>query len=508
MKKGKVYIAGAGPGNFELITLRLLNVIKTVDVVVYDHLINKELLKLADKSVEFIYAGKMAGEHIKSQEEINKILIDKAIEGKDVLRLKGGDPFLFGRGGEEAIALAEYGIDFEIITGVSSINAVPLYAGIPLTHRGLSSSVVVITGHKHTNLGIDEHNWDAIAKIDTIVVLMGVAQIKQIVKKLVDNGRNINDLIAVIRWGTLPEQTTSICTLKDVLEERHEPFFTPALIIIGKVVGLREKLNWFENLPLFAKKVLITRMEKDTLFLKQSLEQLGAMVIEQPTIQLVPPDDHTIIDSAIEGIDTYNIIIFTSANAVHKFIERLWVKGYDVRKFKNAEIVGIGPKTAQAIESYKIRVNYIPEEFKAEGVINILKDKVKGKRILIPRAQEARPILIQELSNAGAKVDVAPVYKTIRAEIDNEILPILKNGVDLAIFTSSSTVNNFFDMFGKDAFEILNHADIACIGPITASTVKSMGFDVTIQPSSYTIEALIQQIIMYYNKSERLRKRT
>ncbi|MGC8685100.1 MAG: uroporphyrinogen-III C-methyltransferase [bacterium] len=506
MKKGKVYIAGAGPGNFELITLRLLNIIKTVNVVVYDHLINKELLKYVDSSTDLIYAGKTAGEHIKSQDEINKILIDMAMSGKNVLRLKGGDPFLFGRGGEEAIALAEYGIDFEIIPGVSSINAVPLYAGIPLTHRGVSSSVAVITGHRHTNMGIDEHNWDAIAKMDTIVVLMGVAQIKQIAKKLVDNGRDINDPVAVIRWGTLPIQTTSVSTLKDILEGRHEPFLTPALIIIGRVVGLREKLNWFEHLPLFGKKVLITRMEKDALFLRQSLEQLGAMVIEQPTIQLVPPDDYTPVDRAIHRLDTYDTIIFTSANAVHRFIDRLWFNGYDTRKFRDAKIVAIGPKTAQAMESFKIRVDNVPDEFKAEGVIALFKDNVNGKKILIPRAQEAREILVEALRRAGAEVDVVPVYKTIKAEVKQDNLPLLKQGVELAIFTSSSTVTNFFDMFGEDAFKILSHADIACIGPITASTVKSMGLDVAIQPSSYTVEDLVEEIIAYYNRAGRLGK--
>ncbi len=502
MKRGKVYIAGAGPGDAELLTLKVINHIKTADVIVYDHLINKEVLRYAGPSTELIYAGKMAGEHIKSQDEINRILIDKAMAGHNVLRLKGGDPFLFGRGGEEAVALAEEGIEFEIIPGVSSINAVPLYAGIPLTHRDLSSSVVIITGHKHTAAGIDEHNWDAIAKIDTIVVLMGVAQIKQITQKLVSKGRDIHDSVAVIRWGTMPMQSTSVCTLKDILEESHKPFITPALIIIGKVVTLRDKLNWFENLPLFGKKVLITRMETDSSILRQSLEWLGAFVIEQPTIQIATPDDSMPLDNAITELDTYDIIIFTSANAVGRFVDRLWRSGKDIREIGNAEIVAIGPKTAQAIEDLKIRVNHVPEEFRAEGLITLLNGEVHGKKILIPRAKEARMILVDELKKMGAKVNVVAVYKTIRAEIRQDILPYLKEGVDIAVFTSSSTVTNFFDMFGENAFHILEHADIACIGPITAKTAHDMGLEVKIQPSSYTIEALIQEIIINY-KNER-----
>ena len=498
MKRGKVYIAGAGPGDPELLTLKVINHIKTADVIVYDHLINQEVLRYANPSSELIYAGKMAGEHIKSQDEINKILIDKARAGSNVLRLKGGDPFLFGRGGEEAVALADESIDFEIIPGVSSINAVPLYAGIPLTHRDLSSSVVIITGHKHTAAGIDEHNWDAIAKIDTIVILMGVAQIKQIAKKLVSKGRDPQDLVGVIRWGTMPMQSTYVCTLTDILEERHKPFMTPALIIIGKVVTLHDKLCWFEKLPLFGKKVLITRMEKDTSTLRQSLEWLGAFVIEQPSIQITAPDDYSPLDSVLHKLDSYDIIIFTSANAVRRFLDRLWTSGRDVRSIGNAKIVAIGPKTAQAIEDLKIRVNQMPDEFRAEGLIGLLNGEVSRKKILIPRAQTARMILVDELKRMGAEVNVVPVYKTIRAEVRQDMLPYLKDGVDIAVFTSSSTVTNFFDMFGENAFSMLDHADIACIGPITAKTVHDMGLEVRIQPASYTIEALIQEMILYY----------
>ncbi len=500
MNKGKVYIAGAGPGDPELLTLKVMNRIKTADVIVYDHLINRDVLKYAKPSAELIYAGKMPGEHLKSQDEINGILVEKARAGLNVLRLKGGDPFLFGRGAEEAVALADEGIDFEIIPGVSSINAVPLYAGIPLTHRGLSSSVVVITGHKHTSEGIDEQSWDAIAKLDTIVVLMGVAQIKQIARKLVDHGRDANDPICVIRWGTTPVQSAHTYTLKDILEERHRPFMPPALIIIGSVVNLRNKLNWFEHLPLFGKKVLITRVEKDNAFLKQSLEELGAFVIEQPTIQFVDPDDRGPLDTALKNLKTYDTVIFTSANAVRRFIDRLWMLGKDIRDIGGTAVFAIGPKTARAIEELRIRVDEIPEEFKAEGLVAMLGNRVKGRKILIPRAQEARTVLVDELKKMGAEVDVVPVYKTVNAGVRDDVLPYLKEGVDLAIFTSSSTVKNFFDMFGENALNMLKDADIACIGPITAKTVNEMGLEVTIQPSSYTIEALLKAVVLNYTK--------
>ncbi len=500
MKKGKVFIAGAGPGDPGLLTLKVVDCIKTADVIVYDHLINRDVLKHARGSAELIYAGKAAGKHIKSQDAINGLLVEKAMAGLNVLRLKGGDPFLFGRGGEEAEALADEDIPFEIIPGVSSINAVPLYAGIPLTHRGLSSSVVVITGHKHTKEGLDEHNWDAIAKIDTIVILMGVGQIRQIARKLVDRGRDRQDPVAVMRWGTTPVQSTRVCTLEDVLKGSHEPFLTPALIIIGKVVTLRDKLDWFERLPLFGKKVLVTRADKDSGVLRQSLERLGALVIEQPTIQLTDPDDYGPLDRALRELGSYDIVIFTSANAVERFAERLWASGRDIRAMGKAGIFAIGPRTAKAVEELKIRIKQLPDEFRAEGLVALLDGKVKDKNILIPRAAEARVLLVDELKKMGARVDVVPVYKTIKAEVRQEVLPYLDEGVDLAIFTSSSTVTNFFDMFPGRAPDVLRHADIAVIGPITAQTVRDMGLDVAIQPSTYTIEALVKEIVLFYGK--------
>ncbi len=499
MSRGKVSIAGAGPGDPELLTLKIVNRIRAADVIVYDHLINRDVLGYAKKSAELIYAGKMAGEHLKPQGEINAILIEKARAGLSVLRLKGGDPFLFGRGGEEALALAGEGIDFEIIPGVSSINAVPLYAGIPLTHRGLSSSVAVITGHRNTEHGIDEHNWEAIAQIDTIIVLMGVAQIRQIARKLVDNGRDIDDTVGIIHGGTTPMQSTSVCTLKDIIGKDHRPFTTPALIVIGKVVGLHERLNWFEHLSLFGRKALVTRAEKDSGALKHSLELLGAFVIEQPTIEITAPDDYAPLDAAISRLGSYDMIIFTSANAVRRFVDRLWSSGRDIRSMGAARILAIGPKTAQAIEDLKIRVNQIPDEFRAEGLVDMLKGTVQGKRVLIPRAADARAVLIDGLRRMGADVHVVPVYKTIRAEIDREMLPYIKEGVDIAVFTSSSTVKNFFEMFGENAHTILERADIACIGPITAKTAKDMGLTVTIQPHPYTIEALVEEIALFYS---------
>jgi len=500
MKKGTVYIAGVGPGDPGLLTIKVVSYLKDADLILYDHLINKDILKYAKPSAQLIYAGKMPGEHMKSQDEINGVLIKKALEGYKVLRLKGGDPFLFGRGAEEAVALAKEAINFEIIPGVSSVNAVPLYAGIPLTHRGLSSSVVIITGHRHTLEGIDEHDWDAIAKLDTIVVLMGVAQIKQIVQKLVNHGRDPDNPVAVIRWGTTPMQFTHIYSLKNIVEENHKPFTPPALIIIGKIVELRKDLNWFEHLPLFGKKILITRQEKDNIFLRQLLEELGAFVIEQPTIRLVEPDDYAPLDKAIKKLKTYDMIIFTSANAVTRFADRLWLLGKDIRSIGNAEILAIGPKTAHAVEEIRIRVDETPDEFKAEGLISLLTGRVKGKRILIPRAQEARMVLVNKLKEMGAEVDVVPVYKTIEAPIKQDVLPYLKEGIDLAVFASSSAVRNFFDMFGENALSILKYAGIACIGPVTAKTVEEMGFEVKIQPSSYTIEDLVEEITLNYMK--------
>ncbi len=500
MKRGKVYIVGAGPGNPELITLKAVRHIGDADVIVYDYLVNKEILRHAKRSIELIYAGKMHGEHSIPQTDINNILIDRAKKGYKVVRLKGGDPFLFGRGSEEALAISNAGIDFEIVAGVSSFSAVPLYSGIPLTHRDVSSSVVIITGHKHTHGSIEELNWDAIAKIDTIVILMGLTNIKEIAEKLIKSGRAPAEPVSLIRWGTLPTQSSSITSLIDLFETDTKPSSPPAVIVIGKVVEFHNHINWFEKLPLFGKKVLVTRAEKEGAYLKQSLEDLGALVIEQPTIKITEPDDYTILDKAISMLEKYDIIIFTSVNGVKYFIDRISYNHKDIRALANSSILAIGPKTAKAIQDLRLDVRGVPEEFNAEGLISMLGNSVKGKRILIPRAQEARMVLVDELNHKGAFVDVAPVYKTVKAEINYEFIPYLKDGVDLAIFTSSSTVKNFFEMFEQDAANIIKTSVIACIGPITAETAVKKGLKVSIQPSRYTIESLVEQIAQYFSK--------
>jgi len=504
MKIGKVYLIGAGPGDPGLITLKGMACLKKADVVVYDYLANEQLLNSLKEGAERIYVGKKGGEHTLPQEEINALIVAKAREGKTVARLKGGDPFIFGRGGEEAEELARAGIPFEIVPGVTSAIAAPAYAGIPLTHRSYTSTVAFITGHEDPTKEESKIFWDKIATgAGTLVFLMGLGNLPAIAAELIKNGRNPETPVALIRWGTLPEQETTIGklgTIGDLVREKK--IKPPVIILVGDVVKLRAKLNWFESLPLFGKKILVTRSREQASDLSERLQELGAVSIEFPTIEVIPPASWDDADHCLAQMVAYDWIIFTSVNGVKFFLERLLNLGRDIRDLKGPRICAIGPKTAEALQSLKLKVDFIPAEYRAEAIFaGLRREHLRGKKILLPRAKIARDFLPEELRKTGAEVDVVEVYRTICPQgMVKEVRKLLQNKNIAAItFTSSSTVSNFVEMIGvKETRELTAGIPIASIGPVTAEKAKSLGLETTIRPEEYTIPALVEALVNYF----------
>jgi uroporphyrinogen III methyltransferase/synthase len=507
IKKGMVYLVGAGPGDPGLLTIKARECIEKADVLVYDYLANFLFLEYAHPEAEHIYVGKKAGDHTKTQDEINNIICEKALNGKTVVRLKGGDPFIFGRGGEEAQELLKAGVSFEIVPGITSAIAVPAYAGIPLTHRDHTATVAFITGHEDPSKGESNIAWDKLATgIGTLVFLMGIGNLKNISLELIKNGRPSHTPVAVIYRGTHPEQKTITGTLETIYEiSQKANIKPPGIIVIGDVVGLRKELNWFETKPLFGKSIVVTRAREQASSFLAGLRELGANCIEFPTIEIAPPDDWAPLDDAINKIRDYNWLIFTSVNGVKFFFKRLLENKKDVRALGEIKVCAIGPKTADAVKGYGIMPDMVPPEYRAEAVIEeFRKLKTENLTILLPRAKEAREILPDELRKMGAEVDVVNAYVTIMPE--NRVADISKmleaGEISMITFTSSSTVTNFMGMFGKNADQVkewLKDIDIASIGPITSETAKRLGLKVTVEPESYTIDALTEAILKQYS---------
>ena len=509
-KIGKVYIIGAGPGDAGLITIKAVDCLRLADVVVYDNLVNEELLKYAPDRARFIYAGKKGGDHTLSQDAINELLVHEAQAGNVVARLKGGDPFIFGRGGEEAEKLVECGIPFEVVPGVTSAIAVPAYAGIPLTHRGLTSTVAFVTGHEDPTKDKSDIDWQALAGIGTLVFLMGVKNLGQITETLISHGKSPATPVALIRQGTTTQQETITGTLGTIVElAQARKFSPPAILVVGLVVELRGTLNWFEQKPLFGKGVVITRPERQTDYLARLLSAEGAHPIAFPTIKIVPPASWQELDCAIDKLTTYDWLIFTSANGVQFFFERLWEKNRDLLDLKGIKICCIGPATARQIEDKGIKVDLVPAQFIAEGILqSFAAMDLKGRKILIPRAAKARDALPEGLNKLGASVDVVATYQTVNSGKKKEELAamIYDNKVDVITFTSSSTVTNFVEIMGRD-FTLPAHVDVACIGPVTAATAKKAGFKIDINQEENTMDGLVQSLVEHVkNKSSRTGK--
>ncbi len=497
-----IYLVGSGPGDPGLFTLKGVRCIEEADAVVYDRLAPEALLAYARPEAEKIYVGKKPGDPTMSQEEINDLLVEKGRAGMTVVRLKGGDPYIFGRGGEEALALNSAGLPFEVVPGVTSGVAAPAYAGIPVTHRNVSTSVAFVTGHEDPTKASQDVDWERLANgADTLVLYMGVGRLQEISKGLIMAGRNPDTPVACVRWGTVPEQRTVTGTLQDIATRVAEAGLKPpAIIVIGEVVALREKgLDWYERRPLFGRRVVVTRARAQAGELSAELERLGAEVHEFPTIEISPPEDYGPLDAAIRDLDSFGLIVFTSVNGVDAFLDRLRHHGLDLRAIpRDAKVAAIGPATAERIERAGLQVDVVPEEYRAEALIGALDARsLAGERVLIPRAKVAREILPDRLREAGADVVVPPAYESIPSSEGKEELSVrLRSGeIDFVTFTASSTVENFVGAFGaEEAARLLDDTRVACIGPITADTARRHGLRVDAEADEYTISGLVEAV--------------
>lgn len=502
--RSKVYLVGAGPGDPGLLTLRGKACLEEADVVLYDHLANPALLDHVSPEAERIYVGRRGCGTYRPQDEINQLMLEKVREGKCVVRLKGGDPFVFGRGGEEAEWIVEHRIPVEVVPGVTSAVAVPAYAGIPVTHRTLASTVAFITGHEDPDKDETVLEWPRFAAADgTLVFLMGVKNLPMIVSRLLEEGKSAETPVALVRWGTYAAQRTVVGTLQDIVERAKEADIRPpTVMVVGEVVRLREQLNWFETKPLFGKRVLVTRAKAQASELSDLIRAQGGEPIECPTIDFVPPDDWAEVDAAIEQLATFQWLVLTSVNGVKAFMQRLWYHGRDARALAGLQVCCIGPRTAEEVKRFGIEADLVPDTFQAEGVIDGLKRAgVSGRRVLLARAAQAREILPEELARSGAVVRVVKVYKTVVPTVERDRVQQLFRDhlIDVVTFASSSTVHNFFQLFdeARDLEQRLNGMIIASIGPITAKTIREMGLEVHVMAAQNTIPALVQSLVDY-----------
>jgi len=503
MKTGKVYLVGAGPGDPGLISQRGLECLAQADVVIYDRLLDERLLDEAP-AAERIYVGKTAGEHIKPQTEINQLLVQKANDGKMVVRLKGGDPFVLGRGGEEAEALEHNYIPFEVVPGVSSAVAVPAYAGIPVTHRGLASSFAVVTGHEDPSKASSSIAWEKLATgVDTLIFLMGTQNLHKIVAKLLAHGRPPTTPIAVIKDGTRPEQKTVVGSLKDIVATvKEHGLNSPAVIVVGEVVRLREKLRWFDNRPLFGKRILVTRARHQASVLSKLLSERGAQPIELPAIDIQAIDNTGELNQAISNLEQYQWLVFTSVNGVEAFFQQLYSLNLDTRALNGLKIGAIGPATAKALEKRGLIPDYLPDVYTGWGFISGLSGwDITGQRFLPLRADIADKELTEGISQLGAEVHEVAAYRTVPTfgAISRAKQMLLSGEIDVITFTSSSTVSNLVAVF-KEEQPAINSAKVACIGPKTADTAAKAGLRVDIVANEHTIAGLVAAVEQYFKK--------
>jgi len=501
VSKGIIYLVGAGPGDPGLITVKGIRCLEKAGVIVYDRLVNPQLLSFARPEAKKIFMGKETTGLAGTQDGINSLLIGLAGEGKTVVRLKGGDPFIFGRGGEEAEALAEAGVPFEIVPGVTSAVAAPAYAGIPLTHRSHASSVTIVTGNEDPDKENSMIEWDEIAAgSGTLVFLMGMANLKAICGQLIKHGRSGKTPAALIRWGTWAEQEFLQGTLADIASQaERENFKNPAVIVIGGVAGLHKKLWWLKKKPLSGRRILVTREAQQAEGLAGLLTEHGGEVIVFPTIKIAGPDDSSPLDQALDRIGQYNWIIFTSTNGVKFFFGRMNERLIDIRDLKGIKLGAIGPKTREALEKLGLRVSLTPPEYIAEEIVVSIKGMIKtGDRILLPRSDKARKFLKEALAGLGAEVEEVIAYRTCTAGGDPDYLRrMLEQGlIHLITFASPSAVHNFMQLFGgPELTALIRNIQVACIGPVTAQAAVGSGLRADIVAREYTSEGLVEAIL-------------
>jgi uroporphyrinogen III methyltransferase/synthase len=499
--KGKCFLVGAGPGDLGLVTLRAKECIEQAEVIVYDYLSNPEMLKWAPESAEIIYAGKKAGAHTLKQDEINALLVEKTREGKQVVRLKGGDPFVFGRGAEEAQALAAAQIPFELVPGITSAIAGPAYAGIPVTHRGKNSHVTFFTGHEDPEKSETSIDFAALAKLGgTQVMLMGVERIEAIAREMLANGMRTDLPVALIRWATTGRQETLVGNLENIAQRVAETgFAAPAVAVFGEVVALRKELSWFEARPLSGKRIVVTRTRTQAGVLSEQLRALGADVIELPTIRIEPPTDLRAFAELVQDSHSYDWIIFTSPNGVTAFFDLFYKLYDDAREIGGVRVAAIGPATAQRIKEFHLKVDLQPEEFVAESIVREFKKQggVENLRILLARAEKARDLLPKELSALGAIVDEGFAYRTVPETRDatGARRRLLEEGADLITFTSSSTVENFMAL----GLPWPAGMQVASIGPVTSATARDLGLTVAMEARRHDIPGLVEAIRKFFS---------
>ncbi len=497
MKKGKVYLTGAGLGDEKLITVRGLETIIQADVLVYDRLAGEGLLRHASKDCELIYVGKVSRDHTKTQDEINQMICEKACQGKIVTRLKGGDPYVFGRGGEEGEYLSDRGIEFEVVPGITSAIGGLAYGGIPITHRDHASSFHVITGHlKDEDKELD---WDVLARLKgTLVFLMGMGQLEQITLKLIEKGMDKKTPVAIVNWASTPMQKSTKGELDNIyLKAKEKNIGSPSIIVVGDVVKLKDKLDFFESKPLFGKRILVTRAREQSSLLSQKIMSLGGQSLEFPVIKIRETKAIAELKDRISNIEDYGWLVFTSQNGVKIFFKYLFEAGYDSRKLGGVKIAVIGKATGQELEKYSIKPDLIPESFVAESLAHALYERVKPEeKILIARAEYARDFLAKELSKLCTVVDLR-IYEAVKEEAKDkreEIIKKLAAGeIDYVTFTSSSTVKNLIEILGDEKY-LLEKTKIISIGPITSRTIAENGLAVWREAKTFDTDGVIEAI--------------
>ncbi len=500
---GKVFLVGAGPGDPALLTLRAAELLSSAEVVVIDALVSPEILAMIPADAEVIDAGKRASKHTLPQDRTNALLVEKAREGKRVVRLKGGDPFIFGRGGEEAEELRRNGVPFEVVPGISSAIAGPAYAGIPVTHRAHATSVTLITGHESDDsTGIP---WKSLAGANgTIVFLMGMANLPVIASRLIEEGVPDSTPVAVISRATTPYQRTvtgTLASISDAVTEAKLP--TPALIVVGDVVSVREHVNWFENRPLFGRTVVVTRAREQASELKKLLEEAGARVLQFPTIEIVPPASFESLDAVVDLLDSYDWLIFTSVNGVDSFFRRLHAKGLDARALSSVMIAAVGQPTAALLLERGIRADLVPDKFQSIALLPLLPQDQKGLRTAVIRAAVGRNEIIDELRARGGTVDLAVAYETrATTAIRDELVALLDDrSIDCVTFTSASTVEHFFDNLSEEqAARLTEQAVLASIGPTTSTAIRSRGAVVNVEADEASVASLTDAVIRHLQR--------
>jgi len=501
VKKGFVSLVGAGPGDPELLTLKALKRIQQADLIIYDYLVNTDHLRHAKKGCAILSVGKGFRHKLMSQKIINRRIIREAKRGKHVVRLKGGDPYLFGRGGEEALFLEKNGIPFDVVPGITSAVACANYAGIPLTHREHNSSVTFLTGHRAHDEALDSIDWKRIAALPgTLVIYMGFYNLPVITQKLIANGMRASMPAAVIEWGTLPRQKTCTGTLRDIASRvKSMQFEPPCLIVIGDVVKLRPKLDWFERLSLFKKRVLVTRSQEQLGALSSRLRALGAEAVELPSIRILPSKNTAPLDAALKSLIFYDWVVFTSVHGVEGFFERLSWLGKDARSLRGMQVACVGPATAEALRRRGVEPDACPEKFETSMIpaaIRKVSGPLRGLNILLPRTDIAPEILEKLFKREGAAVTRVEAYRTVKAKID----PATRRGFlryppHYLTFTSASTATNLAAMIGKNNFKKLtSKSRVVSIGPVTSKTLRSLGARVACQATQYDIDGLVAAI--------------